>query len=154
MLYGRYNKMKTMAQIRKDLGKTCQVPGCSEPITTMHGPGEDKACRHHQLLQSEYGGPGHWSRPYTFHRQPICADCGVDIRDVVRKKYPDVEQRDPNQWTHLTWQKIVWDHTIRQADGGDDTQDNGTPLCLFCNNDKTVINEDYMPGKRIQPTER
>jgi hypothetical protein len=34
-----FDKPKSLAQIRKELGHTCSIPGCNEPLTNMVGPG-------------------------------------------------------------------------------------------------------------------
>jgi 5-methylcytosine-specific restriction endonuclease McrA len=39
------------------------------------------------------------------------------------------------------------DHQIRAADGGEDTEENVNGICVVCHAIKTVINEDYKPGK-------
>jgi 5-methylcytosine-specific restriction endonuclease McrA len=38
---------------------------------------------------------------------------------------------------------MIGDHIIRRADGGDDSEENVQSLCLMCNADKTILNEDW-----------
>lgn len=41
---------------------------------------------------------------------------------------------------------MIADHQKRQADGGDDSAENIRSLCLNCNSDKTILNEDWRKG--------
>lgn len=148
MKYLRFDKPKSLAQIRKELGKTCSVPGCCKPLTNMEGPGSNKLCREHQLGQVEYGGPGKISRPHTFHRQWICVDCGKDVSVEVDKKYPGLQESAPDKFFRLCRNRIIGDHVIRRADGGDDTKENVQSRCLDCNSDKTILNEDFRKGQK------
>lgn len=147
-----FDKPKSLAQIRKELGHTCSIPGCGKPLTNMQGPGSSRLCREHQLAQIEYGGPGRMDRPHTFHREWICAECGKDVSVEVDKKYPGLRESDPDKFFRLCRNRIIGDHKIRQADGGDDTKENIQSLCLDCNSDKTIINEDYKRGKNVNTT--
>lgn len=143
-----WDQMKGMSQLKKDLGKVCSIPGCGKPLTHMQGPGSDTLCRDHQLGQVEYGGPGKISRPHTFHRQWACIDCGKDVSVEVDKKYPGLRESDPDKFFRLCRNRIIGDHVIRRADGGDDTKENVQSRCLDCNSDKTIINEDFRKGQK------
>jgi 5-methylcytosine-specific restriction endonuclease McrA len=110
----------------------------------MTGPGSDKLCRPHQLLQTEYeGGVGRIDRPHTFHRKWVCAHCGKDVSLAVSEKYPNLEEENPKLFNRLCRNRIIADHKVRKADGGDDSEDNVQSLCLDCNSDKTILSEDW-----------
>lgn len=144
-----FDKPKSLAQIRKELGKTCTVPGCGKPLTNMLGPGSDTLCRDHQLLQVEYGGVGKSGRLHTFHRKWVCSHCGKDVSVEVDNKYPGLKDSDPALFNRLCRNRIIGDHIIRKSDGGDDSEGNLQSLCLDCNSDKTILNEDYKRGKKL-----
>lgn len=136
------------AQIRSN--QTCCMDGCNNPLTIFEGPGSDVLCRDDQLKLIEYGGPGKLNRLHTLHRKWICADCGVDVSEQVRSKYPSVEQDNPKLFNRLCRNRIIGDHQIRQADGGDDSEENIKSYCLNCNADKTIINEDWRKGSDLK----
>jgi 5-methylcytosine-specific restriction endonuclease McrA len=73
----------------------------------------------------------------------VCDECGKDVREEVSKKYPHIKQEDPALFTRLCRNRIIGDHIIRKADGGADTAENIQTLCLDCNSDKTILNEDW-----------
>lgn len=131
-------------QIRKS--HTCRMDNCNNPLTMFEGPGSDLLCRDHQLKLIEYGGLGKLDRLHTLHRKWVCDDCGVDVSEQVRKKYPTMETDNPVLFNRLCRNRIIGDHQVRQADGGNDSEDNIRSLCLFCNSDKTIINEDWRKG--------
>lgn len=133
-------------QIR--LKHTCSVDGCKNALTIFEGPGSDVLCRDHQLKLVEYGGAGKINRPHTLHRQWICSDCGKDVSVEVTKKYPGLEQSNPKLFNRLCRNRIIGDHIIRRADGGDDSEENLQSLCLDCNSDKTILNEDWRKGNQ------
>lgn len=135
---------KSPRKLREQLekGLTCTVEGCNDPLTQKTGPGSDKLCRKHQKNLREFGGPGRLDRPHTHHRKWICVDCGKDVQAEVRKKFPGVEE-DPALFSRLCRNRIVGDHIIRKADGGDDSEENIQSLCLDCNSDKTIMSEDW-----------
>lgn len=139
------DKLKSLSVIKRqhESGATCSIPGCCNPISNMTGPGSDLLCREHQLQQREYGGPGRIDRPHTFHRKWVCAHCGKDVSLAVREKYPDLEEENPKLFNRLCRNRIIADHIVRKADGGDDSADNIQSLCLDCNSDKTILNEDW-----------
>lgn len=141
----RDDKRKSAAMIKRQvLNKLiCCIDGCDRELTQFEGPGSDSLCRHHQLKQREYGGVGRIDRPHTFHRKWVCDHCGKDVSEEVRKKYPEIEEQDPITFNRLCRNRIIGDHIIRQADGGDDSEENLQSLCLDCNSDKTILNEDY-----------
>lgn len=141
----RDDKRKSAAVIKRQvLNKLiCCIDGCDRPLTQFEGPGSDSLCRYHQLKQREYGGTGRIDRPHTFHRKWVCDHCGKDVSEEVRKKYPDMEGSDPITFNRLCRNRIIGDHIVRQADGGDDSEENLQSLCLDCNSDKTILNEDY-----------
>jgi len=147
MLELKWDKKKPISQIRKDLGKTCAVPGCSNPLTIMQGPGSGVLCRDHQLGQREYGGMGRIDRPHTFQRKMQCEECGYNPFEDCSNKHYHLKETDPDLWHRLCRNKLIGDHQERKADGGDDSAANIKTLCLNCNSDKTIICEDYRPGR-------
>jgi hypothetical protein len=136
---------KSPAIIKRQLAKklVCCIDGCGQPISQQTGPGSDSLCRDHQLKQHEYNGLGRIDRPHTFHRKWVCDMCGIDIAERVRTKYPTLEETSPELFNRLCRNQIIGDHIIRKADGGLDTEDNIQSLCLLCNSDKTILNEDW-----------
>jgi 5-methylcytosine-specific restriction endonuclease McrA len=147
MLDLKWDKMKSQTQIRKDLGKTCTIPGCAQPLSVMSGPGSSIYCRDHQLKSKDYGGLGKPGNPWTFHRTFTCSACNRDMGDDIRAKYPGIEQSNPDLFNRLCRNRLVADHKLRRADGGEDTEENIQTLCQNCNSDKTVMEEDYLPSK-------
>jgi hypothetical protein len=135
----QYDKMKTGAQLEKELGVVCSIPGCGKMLTHMQGPGSGVLCREHQLFQREYGGMGRIDRPHTFHRTWACVECGYN--PLNDERLADVTDED----TKRRIGRIVMhgDHQNRQADGGNDTAENVKGLCTVCHAKKTVLNEDY-----------
>jgi 5-methylcytosine-specific restriction endonuclease McrA len=139
---------KSLAQVRKELHLSCTVPGCSNPLTTMKGYGQGVLCREHQGKLIEYGGVGRLDRLWTFHRKWVCDECGVDVSVEVVKKFPGLDTKDPTLFNRLCRNRIIGDHQVRKADGGLDTESNIKSLCLNCNADKTIINEDWRSGEK------
>ena len=140
----KFDKPKGLAQIQRDMGKICKA--CGEPVSNFEGPGSDVLCRKHQIGQRQYGGTGRIDRPHTFHRTFVCDDCGKDVATEVGKKYPTLQESDPTLFNRLCRNRVIGDHIIRRADGGDDSAENVQTLCLDCNSDKTILNEDYKKG--------
>jgi len=136
------------AQIRSN--QTCCMDGCNNPLTMFEGPGSDVLCRDDQLKLIEYGGPGKLNRLHTLHRKWICDDCGVDVSKALSLRYPNLEQDNPKLFNRLCRNRIIGDHQIRQADGGDDSEENIKSYCLNCNADKTIINEDWRKGSDLK----
>jgi 5-methylcytosine-specific restriction endonuclease McrA len=137
---------KSPAIIKRQLkyNLICCVDGCGEPISQMTGPGSDKLCRGHQIQQIGYeGGVGRYDRPHTFHRSWVCIECGKDVSLEVLKKFPGINEQDPALFNRLCRNRVIADHKIRRVDGGDDSSENVQNLCLDCNSDKTILNEDY-----------
>jgi len=135
-----HDKMKTPAQLSKDMGKVCAIPGCCKPLTHMDGPGSDSLCREHQLYQREYGGMGRLDRPHTFHRTWSCSECGTNVLEDPR--LADIE----DEMIKRRVARILMHgdhHGERRADGGDDSAENVKSLCFVCHAKKTVLNEDY-----------
>lgn len=145
----QWDQPKPLSQIKKELGRVCSVEGCGQPLTHMQGPGSESLCREHQLLQVEYGGVGKIDRPHTFHRKWVCDDCGKDVSVEVDNKFPGLKDKDPETYNRLCRNRIIGDHIIRRADGGRDTAENIQTLCLDCNSDKTILNEDYKKGNKL-----
>lgn len=139
------DKRKSQSVIKKQLAQhlICCLDGCDNPLTHYEGPGSDSLCRKHQLKQREYGELGRLDRPHTFHRKWTCDHCGKNVADEVREKYPGMEETDPIKFNRICRNRIIGDHIIRQADGGDNSEQNLQSLCLDCNADKTILNEDY-----------
>jgi hypothetical protein len=135
-----HDKMKSPAQLSKDLGKTCCIPGCGQPLTHMDGPGSDSLCREHQLYQREYGGMGRLDRLHTFHRTWCCSECGYNALEDPR--LADIE----DEMIKRRVARVLMHgdhHGERRADGGDDSAQNVRSLCFVCHAKKTVLNEDY-----------
>lgn len=148
-----FDKPKSLGQIRKDLDKTCKV--CGEPVSNFEGPGSDVLCRKHQLEQRDYGGPGRIDRPHTFHRSWICSCCGIDVSIEVNRLHPGIKESNPDLFNRLLRNRVIGDHIVRRTDaramGWAEEQINHPinlqTLCLNCNSDKTILNEDYKPAK-------
>ena len=131
----------------------CCMDGCNNPLSIFEGPGSDILCRDHQLKLVEYGGVGKIDRLHTLHRKWVCDDCGVDVSAEVSNKYPTMETDNPKLFNRLCRNRIIADHQVRRADGGDDSEENIRSLCLNCNSDKTIINEDWRKGNTKALTE-
>ncbi len=143
-----WDQQKTITQLRRDQGKTCTIPGCNSPVTHMQGPGSSTLCREHQLKLADYeGGMGRMDRPHTFHRKHFCEECGYNpFEDPKYEKYKD----NPALFNRLCRNQIIGDHQHRRSDGGEDTEENIKSLCLRCNADKTILNEDYRKGTKFE----
>ena len=141
----RDDKKKSAAVIKYQVNNRliCCLDDCDRPLSIYEGLGSNSLCRRHQLRQKEYGGVGRLDRPHTFHRKWVCDHCGKDVMQEVRNKYPELEETDPIKFNRLCRNRIIGDHKIRRADGGDDSEDNLQSLCLDCNSDKTILNEDF-----------
>lgn len=139
------DKLKSLSIIKRqhEASARCSIDGCNNPLSNMTGPGSDVLCREHQLNQREYGGTGRLDRPHTFHRKWCCAHCGKDVSLAVSEKYPEMEMENPKLFNRLCRNRIIADHIVRKADGGDDSENNIQSLCLDCNSDKTILNEDW-----------
>lgn len=142
MLDFRYDRLKSQGTLRREMGKTCTVPGCGKPLTQMQGPGSDVCCRDHQLELREYGGMGRLDRPHTFQRTWVCSECGWD--SLADPRLADVEDEDVKRRIARTLMHGDHHHE-RKADGGSDGADNVRSLCVVCHAKKTTINEDFMP---------
>ncbi len=144
------DKLKSQAILKEQvrLNRICCMDGCNSLLSMFEGPGGDLLCRDHQLKLVEYGGAGKIDRLHTLHRKWICDDCGVDVSEQVRQKYPTLEETSPVLFNRLCRNRIIGDHQIRQADGGDDSEENIRSLCLNCNSDKTILNEDWRKGNK------
>jgi len=141
----RSDKKKSAAIIKYQLNNKliCSLDGCDSELSIYEGPGSESLCRAHQLKQREYNGLGRLDRPHTFHRKWVCDMCGIDIAERIRTKYPTLEETSPVLFNRLCRNQIIGDHIVRKADGGLDTEDNIQSLCLLCNSDKTILNEDW-----------
>jgi hypothetical protein len=150
-----FDKPKSLLQIRRDLDKTCKV--CGKTVSNFEGPGSDALCRDHQIKQKDYGGVGRIDRPHTFHRTWICKCCGKDVFEAVDKLHPGLQEHKPDVFNRLCRNRVIGDHIVRRADaramGWTDEQidheSNLQSLCLDCNSDKTILGEDFLPGKVI-----
>ena len=126
-----------------EAGVSCTVEGCNMPLTQKTGPGQDMLCRKHQKNLREFGGTGRLDRPHTHHRKWTCDECGKNIQEEVRKKFPLIEEEDPALFSRMCRNRIIGDHIVRKVDGGPDTAENIQSLCLDCNSDKTILAEDW-----------
>lgn len=133
--------LKPESQIRREMGKTCSIDGCNEPLTIYQGVGSKSLCRKHQVNQREYGGLGRLDRPHTFHRKWICDECGINVLEI-----PQVAAiKDEKIKLRVARTLIHGDHNIvPKAQGGDDSEDNVRSLCYICHSVKTIMNEDYL----------
>jgi len=147
----RDDEKKSTAAIQRQLKYqlVCCLDDCDRPLTIYNGPGSESLCRHHQLKQREYGEPGRLDRPHTFYRKWVCDHCGKDVMKEVRTKFPELEETDPILFSRLCRNRIIADHKVRKADGGNDSEDNIQSLCLDCNSDKTILSEDYKAAKPL-----
>lgn len=141
-----WDQPKSLSQLKKDQGRICSIPGCGKPVTHMQGPGSSSLCRDHQLQQRDYGGMGRLDRPHTFHRKQCCEECGYS--PFEDPKYEQYKESNPELYNRLCRTQLIGDHQHRQADGGDHTAENIKTLCLRCNADKTILNEDYRRGTK------
>ena len=126
-----------------EAGVSCTVEGCNMPLTQKTGPGQDILCRKHQKNLREFGGTGRLDRPHTHHRKWTCDECGKNVQEEVRKKFPLIEEEDPALFSRMCRNRIIGDHIVRKVDGGPDTEENIQSLCLDCNSDKTILAEDW-----------
>ena len=136
---------KSIRDLKKQLEKDlrCSIDGCDQQLTYKSGPGKDLLCEEHQKNLREFGGTGRIDRPHTHHRKWVCDICGKNIQEEVRKLHPTVEEENPTLFSRLCRNRIIADHKIRKVDGGSDSAENIQSLCLDCNSDKTILNEDW-----------
>jgi len=137
----RWDKLKTAQTIKREMGRTCVVDGCEEPLTVFQGPASDSCCRRHQMIEVNYGGVGRVSRPHTFHRNTdfTCDHCGWQILEDDRLS--DIQ----DQMMRRQVARILLHgdhHLVRAADGGSNSADNIRSLCVVCHAKKTVLNQD------------
>ncbi len=97
------DKLKSQGVLKEQvrLKAVCCMDGCNNPLSIFDGPGSDVLCRDHQLKLVEYGGVGRIDRLHTLHRKWVCDDCGVDVSEEVRKKYPTLETSNPKLFNRL-----------------------------------------------------
>jgi hypothetical protein len=139
------DKLKSQSVLKEQIkhNRTCSMDGCKNPLSVFEGPGSDLLCRECCLKLIEYGGVGRIDRLHTLHRSHICSKCGKDVKAEITRLYPGLEENNPELFNRLWRNRIIGDHIIRKADGGNDSAENIQSLCLDCNADKTIINEDY-----------
>jgi hypothetical protein len=136
------DRIKSPAQLMKEMGRTCKVDGCKNPLTHMQGPGSGALCREHQIEQREYGGMGRLDRPHTFHRNWICEECGYNALQDPRLAAVGDEMTK----RRIARTLMHGDHNgKRKSEGGDDSAANIKSLCFVCHAVKTTVEEDYMP---------
>jgi len=150
----KYDRPKSLAQIRKELGKGCVI--CDKPLTNMQGPGSNRLCREHQLEEISYGGYGKLSKPHTFHRNDTCQCCGQDINNDPRwelaQEFFGVVLTEEQQ-NEVKRRYNHGDHNFRRADGGDDSKENTNAFCSFCHWVKTVIHNDGRRANMVDTLE-
>lgn len=139
------DKVKSASKLKrqKDLGLTCTVKGCNNPLTRYEGPKSNSLCREHQIKQREYGGPGRIDRPWTFERKWSCDWCGYSpLKDpwFDNPPIPFDNEVHKNQVQRGT---LVGDHIERKVDGGSDCSENVQTLCQNCNSKKTSLYRDF-----------
>lgn len=137
----RWDKPKSLAQIEKELGKTCK--SCSNPLTNMQGEGSSTLCREHQLKLVSYGGMGRIDRPHTFHRSWICTECGYDV--LADPRLTDID--DEMTKRRVARSVMHGDHVDTRSSGGSDLAENISGLCVICHAKKTILNKDYLRNK-------
>jgi hypothetical protein len=151
----KWDKPKSLAQIRKELGKGCVI--CSKPLTNMLGPGSNRLCREHQLEEISYGGYGKLSKPHTFHRSDTCQCCGQNINEDSRWEKAqsffgvDLTEAQKNE---VKRRYNHGDHNFRKADGGNDSEENTNAFCSFCHWVKTVIFNDGRKSNSVDNLEQ
>lgn len=139
--------LKPLSELRRieKAAKKCTISGCTNPLTRYTGPGSDSCCRDHQLFMVEYGGMGKLERPHTFHRDWVCIDCGMDIRDEPRF----ADMTDPEEKFIAMRMAMHGDHITQKAAGGGDERENIGSRCILCHIKKTVLNKDYLKNPKI-----
>jgi hypothetical protein len=143
--------MKGLPQLRKEVHEVCKIDGCGKPLTQFIGPGSERLCRDHQLNLREYDGAGRLDRPHTLNKKKFCEDCGYNPWEDTKWANYRYKEEDPELFNRLCRSRLIGDHHgDRRADGGDDSAENIKTLCLFCNADETILNEDYLPSKTKQ----
>lgn len=138
----KWDQLKSLSTLKKEVGKVCAIPGCNTALTSHKGQGSN-LCREHQKKLIEYGGPGRQGRPHTFHREWICSECGWDALNDPR--YKGMSEEEKRRAIRIVMHA---DHNItRRADGGGDDANNIVCLCSVCHAIKTVKNKDYLSKK-------
>lgn len=80
-------------------------------------------------------------RPYTFHRDWVCSECGYNSLEDPR--IASIE--DETERLRVARTVMHGDHNgERKADGGDDSAENVKCLCFVCHAKKTIKNKDYL----------
>jgi 5-methylcytosine-specific restriction endonuclease McrA len=145
MRHYRFDQIKSKNRLMEDYNKICIVPGCGHNVTIFKGPGDKTHCREHQISRFEYGGTGVPGRYHTYHRSQeyTCIECGWAILEDPR--LADVtDEMEKRQIARII---LHGDHSVRKADGGEDTAENVRSLCAVCHAKKTVLNKDNLVGK-------
>ena len=138
------------AGIKKNGGKgTCNLKWCNNPRTKYKGKGE-RLCEEHQSKMREYGGPGRLDRPWTFHRNLICDNCGQDAMEIAIVK----RITNPLHKKKSAYGMMVGDHVVPRRDGGSNAPENCQTLCLYCNEFKTTFCGDRVAIKNFNKKEK
>jgi len=146
MLEAIHDRVKSRAQLRKTVGKICNVPGCNNPLTIFEGPGSISLCRDHQLKLVEYGGLGKMDAMHSFHREWICQECNTNVLEDPRL----ADVTDDHIKRRIARSMMHGDHHgIRKADGGEDTAENVKSLCFVCHAKKTALEEDWRKPENL-----
>lgn len=141
MKEGKWDKLKSPAQLKKELGKTCQVPGCCEPLSHVKGPGSERFCREHMLSQFLYGGmSGH--DLHTYHRKEACEICGYNPSEDTAWIHYHYKEDDPDLFNQLKRARLEVNH----IDGNHLNNDpsNLQTVCGPCHRDITIIEQHYL----------
>lgn len=135
------DKLKPQWQIQQEIGKTCSIDGCNNPLTVYPGVGSKSLCREHQIGQREYGGLGRLDRPHTFYREWVCDECKTNVLEI-----PQVAAIEDEVLKRRVGRTLIHgDHSVvPKAQGGDDSKGNIRSLCYICHSVKTIMNEDYL----------
>jgi len=142
------DKRKSLTKIRNQqrLKLLCCIDKCGSPVSFWTGPGSDKLCRRHQIMQREYGGMGRYDRPHTFHRSWICSNCKTNILEDSRILESGLDEKDQHAVARIL---MHGDHKIRPVDGGDNSAENVNSLCQVCHAIKTIKSKDHIRSPSI-----
>ena len=136
----KWDVIKTPAELKKDLGKTCSVPFCGNPLSHVGGPGSKKYCRPHQISQSDYGGLL-GTQIYQAYRKPSCDYCGYTPSEDTAWKHYHLKDKDPDLFNRLCRNKLDVNHV--DGDHANNNPENLATACKNCHSDITVIEEHY-----------
>jgi len=144
MREGKWDQLKSPAQLKKEHGKTCCVPHCGKPLSHVVGPGSEKYCRDHQLYQAEYGGYA-GTELYQAYRKPYCECCGFNPSEDTTWKHYHLKDTHPDLFNRLCRNKLDVNH--KDGNHENNHPDNLETLCKNCHSDTTILEEHYKSGR-------